>query len=124
MGREGLYGFHFLGIPTSMGVILCTDRRCATLAFAHGITKASISASLITMTTQPMVGVPRITGTLAAKLESPGLLGLSDPHHSPELHLPEPGSPHSRIVLCRHCLALHRQLWNPIRSVIGPICSE
>ena len=49
--------------------ILHTARRWATLAFAHGIAKASISASLITLTTWPMVGVPRIMGTLVAKLE-------------------------------------------------------
>ena len=59
--------------PTSMGIILCTDRRCATLALAHSITKASISAPFITLTTQLIVGVPRMTGTWAAKLERSGI---------------------------------------------------
>ena len=58
---------------TSMGIILCTDRRCATVAFAYGIAKASISAFLITLTTWPIVGIPKITGTLAAKLEKSGI---------------------------------------------------
>ena len=44
-------------------------RRCASLAFAHGIAKVSISASLITLKTHPIVGVPRMMGTLTAKLE-------------------------------------------------------
>ena len=34
--------------PPSTGVILLMAKRCAALAFAHGIAKASISASLIT----------------------------------------------------------------------------
>ena len=55
--------------PTSTGVILLMARRCAALAFTHGIAKASISASLITLTTHPIVGVPRMMGTLVAKLE-------------------------------------------------------
>ena len=37
-----------------------------------------------------MVGVPRMTGIQAGK--GPGLLGLFDLHHSPELCLPEPRS--------------------------------
>ena len=55
--------------PTCTGVILLTAKRCAALAFAHGIARVSISTSLITLTTQPMVGVPRMTGTLVVKLE-------------------------------------------------------
>ena len=51
---------------TSTGVILQTAKRCAALAFAHSIAKASISASLIMLMTQPIVGVPRIMGTLVA----------------------------------------------------------
>ena len=60
--------------PTSTGVILLTAKRCAALAFAHGIARASISASLIMLTTQPMVGVPRMMGTLVAKLEKSGMI--------------------------------------------------
>ena len=44
-------------------------KRCAALAFAHGMARASISASFITFTTRPMVGVPRMMGTLFAKWE-------------------------------------------------------
>ena len=61
-------------IPTSTGVILLMARRCATLAFAHGIAKASISTSLITLTTHPIVGVPRMMGTLIAKFEKSGMI--------------------------------------------------
>ena len=59
---------------TSTGVILLMARRCATLAFAHGIAKASISASLFTLTTHLIVGVPRIMGTLMAKFEKSGMI--------------------------------------------------
>ena len=61
--------FSYWPSPTSMGIILCTDRRCAALAFARGMAKASISTSLITLTPQPIVGIPRIRGTLATKLK-------------------------------------------------------
>ena len=60
--------------PTSTGVILLTAKRCAALAFTQGIAKASISASLIMLTAQPMVGVPRMMGTLVAKLERSGMI--------------------------------------------------
>ena len=76
------------------------------------------------LTTQPMVGVPRVTGTQATKLERSGLLGLSDPCHSPELHLPEPRSQCSPMVLCMHCLAPTQGTFEPRRSVIDPTCSE
>ena len=46
---------------------------CTTLAFAHSITKASTSASFITLMTQLMVGVPRMTGIWAAKFERSGI---------------------------------------------------
>ena len=60
-------------------------KRCAALAFAHGIAKVSISTSLIMFTTCPMVGVPRMMGTLITKLEkSRDDQGLFDLHHSPE----------------------------------------
>ena len=54
--------------PTFTGAILLTARRCAALAFAHGIAKVSISASLITFVTRPMVGVPKMMGTLNHKI--------------------------------------------------------
>ena len=60
--------------PTSSGVILWMAKRCAALAFAHGIAKASISASFIMLTTHPIVGVPRMMGTLIAKLEWSGMI--------------------------------------------------
>ena len=44
--------------PTSTGIILLTAKRCVALAFAQGMARASISTSLITLTTQPMVGLP------------------------------------------------------------------
>ena len=59
--------------PLPLVVILQTAKRCAALAFTHSIAKASISASLITLMTQPMVGVPRMMGTLFAKLEKFGM---------------------------------------------------
>ena len=60
--------------PTSTGVILLTAKRCTALAFAHGMVRASISTSLIMLTTWPMVGVPRMTGTLVVKLEKSGMI--------------------------------------------------
>ena len=85
VGRESLYSLYILGkhyliiviwaallycaITYLTAVILCTDKRWATLAFAQGITKVSISFSFITLTMWLMVGVPKITETLAAKLD-------------------------------------------------------
>ena len=60
--------------PTSTGVILLMARRCAALAFTHGMARVSISASLITLTTHPIVGVPRMMGTLVTKLEKSGMI--------------------------------------------------
>ena len=57
-----LHLYHILSSwlsPTSIGVILQTAKRCAALAFSQGIAKASISASVITLTTWPIVGVPQ-----------------------------------------------------------------
>ena len=60
--------------PTSTGVILLMARRCDALAFTHSIAKASISTSLITLTTHPIVRVPRMMGTLIAKFEKSGMI--------------------------------------------------
>ena len=43
------------------------------LAFAHGVAKTSTSASLITLTTWLMVGVPKMTGIQAMELEESGI---------------------------------------------------
>ena len=59
------------------------------------------------------MGIPKITRTLAMQFERSRITRLSDPHLSPKLCLPEPRSLHSPMVLCMHCLALHRCLWNP-----------
>ena len=56
-----------LHLPPLAGAILCMARRCAALAFTHGVARASISASFITFTTCPIVGVPNMMGTLFAK---------------------------------------------------------
>ena len=55
--------------PTMVAAILHTDKRWATLAFAQGIAKASISLSFITLMMQLMVGVPKLIGILSAKLD-------------------------------------------------------
>ena len=72
-GYLGQYHTPSWSFPTSSGAILLTSKRCAALAFTHGIARASISASLITLITQPMVGVPRMMGTLVTKLEKSGM---------------------------------------------------
>ena len=59
---------------TYTGTILLMAKRCAALAFAHGIAKTSTSISLITFTTHLIVGVPRMTGTVTAKLEKSGMI--------------------------------------------------
>ena len=48
-------------------------------------------AFIMTFTKQPIVGVPRITGTEPQSWTNLGLQGLSNPHRSPGLHLLEPG---------------------------------
>ena len=73
-GYLGQYYTPSWSFPTSTGIILLMARRCAALAYAHGIAKASISASLIMLTTHPIVGVPRMMGTLIAKLEKSGMI--------------------------------------------------
>ena len=60
--------------PTATGVILLMAKRCAALAFTHGVAMASISDSFITLTTHPMVGVPRMMDTLVVKLEKSGMI--------------------------------------------------
>ena len=55
-------------------VILLMARRCAALAFAHSIAKAFISTSFIMLTTHPIVGIPRMMGTLIATLEKSGMI--------------------------------------------------
>ena len=50
----------------------CTDKRCTTLVFAHGITKASISLSFMTFMMQHIVGVPKITGIHSANFDLSG----------------------------------------------------
>ena len=56
-------------LSTFTGAILWMAKRCAALAFTHGIAKASISTSFITFMTCPMVGIPKMMGTLTMNLE-------------------------------------------------------
>ena len=54
--------------PTSTGVILLTAKRCAALAFAHGIARASISISLIMLTSWPITGGSQDDGYSGCKV--------------------------------------------------------
>ena len=71
-----------------VAALLHIDKRWATLAFAQGTAKASISLSFMTFKMQLIVGVPKIMGILSTKFnKSIWLFGL---HYSPELHPLEP----------------------------------
>ena len=52
-----------------MAAAQCTDNRCATLAFTHGIAKASISLSFMTFMMWLIVVVPKIRGNPFCKLQ-------------------------------------------------------
>ena len=51
----------------------CMDNRCTTLAFTHGIAKASISLSFMTFMMQLIVGVPKIMGSHSTNFDSSGM---------------------------------------------------
>ena len=59
-------------LSSTVAVALHTDRRWATWVFAHGIARASVSISFITLTTWLIMGVPRMTGTHATKFDKSG----------------------------------------------------
>ena len=71
-GHHGQYDTPLLVISYHHQHHLLMAKRCATLAFTHSIAKASISTSFIMLTTCTIVSVPRMMGTLSAKLESLG----------------------------------------------------
>ena len=52
-----------------MAAALHTDKRWATLAFAQGVTKMTISLSFVTFMMQLMVGVHKIMGILSTKFD-------------------------------------------------------
>ena len=56
-------------LSSNMVVVHRTAKRYATLALTKGITSVSISISFITFMMQPLMGVPRIMGTQAMKLD-------------------------------------------------------
>ena len=56
----------------TVAAALHAKRRWATLAFAHCVTRASISLSFMTFTTWLIVGVPRIIETHAKKFYKSG----------------------------------------------------